>query len=74
VGAICGVAVLRAVGEKNSTLAVWEEARTEILGCHANDVGMLTQGPIVELGEISDAALCAGADRGGPEDAVLAKL
>jgi len=29
---------------------------------------------LIELGEISDAALCAGAYRGGPEDAVLAKL
>ncbi len=74
VGAVWGVAVLRAVSEKNRTLAKREKAGAEVLGCDADDVGMLTQGPIIELGEISDAALCAGAYRGGPEDAVLAKL
>jgi hypothetical protein len=35
---------------------------------------MLTQRPIVELREISNAALGAGADRGGPKNAMLAKL
>ena len=72
--AICGVAVLSPVGEKNRALAIWEEARAKVLGRDADDVGMLTQRPIVESGEISDAALGAGADRGGPENAVLAEL
>jgi hypothetical protein len=62
------------VGEKNRALAIWEEARAEVLGRDADDVGMLTQRPIIEFRKISNAALCAGAHRGGPEDAVLAKL
>src|SRR5882672_10313300 len=46
----------------------------EVLGCHADNVGMLTQGPIIEFRKISNAALRAGADRGGPENAMLAEL
>jgi hypothetical protein len=65
---------LSPVREKNGAFAIWEEARAEVLGRDANDVGMLTQRPIVELREISDAALGAGADCGGPKNAVLAKL
>ena len=73
-GTICGVAVLSPVREKNRAFAIWEEARAGVLGCDANDVGMLTQRPIIELGQISDAALRAGADCGGPKNAMLAKV
>ena len=48
-GAIGGVAVLSPVGEENRALAMGEEARAEVLGRNADDVGMLTQRPIVEL-------------------------
>jgi hypothetical protein len=65
---------LRTVTEENRTLAKREKTRAEVLGCDAYDVGMLAKRPIIEHGEISDAALRAGADRGGPEDTVLAKL
>ena len=73
-GAISGVAVLSPAGEKNRAFAIGEEAWAEVLGRDADNVGMLTQRPIIELGKISDAALGAGADCGGPENAVLAKL
>ena len=73
-GGIGGVAVLNPAGEKNGALAIGEQARAEVLGRDADDVGMLTERPIVELGEILNALLGAGADRGGPKNAVLAKL
>jgi hypothetical protein len=71
---ISRIDVLTAACEKNGALAIREEARTQILGCNANDAGMLTQSPVVELGEIPDALLRAGTDRGGPENTVLAEL
>ena len=35
---------------------------------------MVTECPVVKLGKLTDATLDAGADGGGPEDAVLAEL
>jgi len=72
--AIYRVVVLGTVGEKNGALAIGEEARTQVLGCNADNVGMLAQRPIIELGKVSNALLRAGTDRGGPENAVLAEL
>jgi len=36
--------------------------------------GVVTERPVVELRKIADATLDAGADGGGPENAVLAEL
>jgi hypothetical protein len=68
-----GIASLGAIREENGALAVWEEPRAEVLGRDANDVSMLPQRSIIELGEIPDAALCAGSDCGRPENAMLAE-
>src|ERR1700730_5163032 len=71
---ICRIDVLTAACEKNVALAIREEGGTQILGCNTNDVGMLTQSPVVKLGEIPDAVLRVCADRGGPENTVLAEV
>jgi hypothetical protein len=63
-----------AVGKKDGALAEREETGSQTRCGDANDVGVVAERSVVELGKLAETTLDARADGGGPENAVLAEL
>jgi hypothetical protein len=62
-----------AVREQNISFTTWEKLGSLFLGCHAENHCVITQRPIVQLGQIADAFLHAGTDGERPQHSVLAQ-
>ncbi len=77
---LCCLGVIRGglfrfpVLEEDGALTKREETWSPIRSCNADGAGMVPQGSIVKPGEAPNAKVDAGADRNGPQDAMLAEL